>query len=149
MYWSDKDDKLLISLWQAGKKGHEIAEVFKVKRGAVLGRIHRLRLNGVEIRKRPIGTQKPCAPRKAKPIQQPKKFEPVNPNHEAYKDPCDIMGLRYFSCRYVVSEKPTLYCNQLIHKHSYCEYHFQLCYQVGTNVPLTAKPRPSIKYPKG
>lgn len=63
-----------------------------------------------------------------------------------YRDPCDIMDLRFFSCRYIVQDKPTLYCNQIVHKHSYCEKHFMLCYQAGTNKPLTSKAKTTPHY---
>ena len=71
--------------------------------------------------------------------------KPVTADEVPYRDPCEITDLRFFSCRYIVGERPTLYCNKIIHKHSYCEDHFKLCYQVGTNAPLTAKPRPAYR----
>lgn len=158
MMWTDKEDKLLIKLWSTGKTSNQIATVLKKSRGAIMGRIHRLRIEGVDLKARPR------PPRKKriyvpKPKPKPKVLElaavarpmpqPVSPFITApetdYGEPCDILSLRFFSCRYIVSEKPTLYCNQMVHKHSYCEAHFKLCYQQGTNVPLATKPRPTYR----
>ena len=158
--WTDEDDKLLIQLWADKKPSTFIAKTMGKSRGSVMGRIFRLRKAGVEFAARPLPPRKERVrtyiPR---PKPKPKVLElaavarpmptPVSPFISApetpYGDPCDILELRFFSCRYIVKEKPTLYCNGMVHKHSYCEAHFKLCYQQGTNVPLTTKPRPSYR----
>ena len=43
----------------------------------------------------------------------------------------DILGLRYFSCRYVVGSDEALgamFCGAVVHKVSYCRAHYALCY---------------------
>lgn len=158
--WTDEDDKLLIQLWAEGKTSTQIAAEVQKSRGSVMGRVFRLRKLGIEFKERPRPAPKKRAwkPR-PKPKPMPKVLEmapvvrpievPKSPFMQTkevpYEEPCDIMSLRFFSCRYIVSEKPTLYCNHMVHKHSYCEKHFKLCYQQGTNVPLAAKPRPAYR----
>jgi hypothetical protein len=41
-----------------------------------------------------------------------------------------ILGLRLFSCRYIVkqTEEEALFCGSKIHRVSYCEAHYRLCY---------------------
>ena len=160
MMWTDDEDKLLIKLWAEGKPSTYIAPAMGKSRGAIMGRISRLRQAGADLkaRPRPPRKQRIYVPKpKTKPKPKVLEFaavarplpQPVSPfiivSETEYGEPCDILSLRFFSCRYIVSEKPTMYCNQMVHKHSYCEKHFQLCYQQGTNVPLTAKPRPAYR----
>lgn len=160
MIWTDEEDKQLILMWQTGSKGLQIADVLGKSRGAVMGRISRLRKSGIELtaRPRPPRKKRMYVPRKPKPkpkalktapVIRPIASAPVSPFVDTvevpYEQPCDILSLRFFSCRYIVQDKPTLYCNSMVHKHSYCEKHFELCYQKGTNVPLAAKPRPAYR----
>lgn len=158
MMWTDKEDKLLIGMWQAGKTSSDIAKAIGKSRGAVMGRISRLREDGIDLKARPrpprkkrvyISRKKPMP----KVLETAPVIRPINvpaspfvqSKDVPYGEPCDIIGLRFFSCRYIVSERPTLYCNHMVHKHSYCETHFKLCYQQGTNVPLAVKPRPAYR----
>lgn len=162
MVWTDDEDKQLIEMWREGLVGPKIAEAMGKSRGAIMGRISRLRGRGIELtaRPRPPRKKRVWTTRPAKPKPMPKVLElapvvrpianaPVSPFVDTvevpYEQPCDILSLRFFSCRYIVQEKPTLYCNSMVHKHSYCEKHFELCYQKGTNVPLAAKPRPAYR----
>lgn len=158
--WTDEDDKLLIQLWADGKPSTFIAKAMSLSRGAVMGRISRLRKAGVDLKARPRPPRKKRAyAPKPKPKPKPKVLELaavvrpisvpatpfINAPEVAYGEPCDILSLRFFSCRYIVQEKPILYCNHMVHKHSYCEKHFDLCYQKGTNVPLKTKPKPMYR----
>lgn len=173
MMWTEDQDKQLIDMWQNGAIGLEIAKALGKTRGSIMGRINRLRQAGVYLRERPrVKSENSRDARRAKErelkklnavVRKPKPralikqdeapidSKPIvidfsmSEDDESYRAPCDIMELRFFSCRYIVSENPTMYCNRIIHKHSYCEGHFRLCYQVGTNVPLAAKPRPAYR----
>lgn len=173
MMWTEEEDKQLIDMWQNGAVGPVIAKVMGKTRGAIMGRISRLRQAGTVMQERPRvksennRDERRKKDRERKRLQamarkpQPKvllkaavlraleipvvKEAPMTADDVPYQNPCEIMDLRFFSCRYIVGEKPTLYCNNIIHKHSYCEHHFKLCYQVGTNVPLAAKPRPAYR----
>ena len=52
----------------------------------------------------------------------------------------DILGLRYFSCRYVVGSDEalgTMFCGQEIHRVSYCKKHYVLCYLPPKRPPAT------------
>ena len=158
--WTDDEDKLLIELWAAGKTSNQIADALQKSRGSIMGRVFRLRKEGVDLSARPRPPRKKRSyTYTPKPKPKPRVLElaavarpipqPVSPFISApeteYGEACDILELRFFSCRYIVKEKPTLYCNAMVHKHSYCEKHFLLCYQQGTNVPLATKPRPAYR----
>lgn len=158
MIWTDEESNTLIQLWREGLKGIDIAKQLGKSRGAVMGRISRLREEGVDLQTRPrpprkkrvYPSRKKPKPRVlesapvVRPIQQPVSIF-TQAKDVPYGEPCDILSLRFFSCRYIVEDNPTMYCNHMVHKHSYCEKHFQLCYQAGTNVPLAAKPRPAYR----
>ena len=53
MMWTDDEDKLLIQLWAAGKPSTYIAPVMGKSRGAIMGRISRLRQAGADLKARP------------------------------------------------------------------------------------------------
>lgn len=173
MMWTEDEDKQLIDMWQNGAVGPAIARALGKTRGSIMGRINRLRQAGTVLQERPRvksensrdakrardreAKRRLALVRKPQPkvlvkaavlraLEMPVIQEvPLTADEVPYTNPCEIMDLRFFSCRYIVREKPTLYCNNIIHKHSYCEHHFRLCYQAGTNVHLTAKPRPSYR----
>ena len=57
-----------------------------------------------------------------------KAMEPIEP---PTNDPVYIWDINIDSCRYIVSEvdgKDTLYCGAMIHRASFCPYHYKLCY---------------------
>lgn len=51
---ADKElrDKVIISLWNEGLTGKQIADAISTTRSAVMGRIHRMRLSGIELESR-------------------------------------------------------------------------------------------------
>jgi hypothetical protein len=57
----------------------------------------------------------------------------------------DILGLRYFSCRYIIGsddERGAIFCGQEVHRVSYCKAHYRLCYLPPKKPPvLVSAPR--------
>lgn len=91
----------LTRLWDDGLSASAIAAALGVSKNTIVGRIHRLRKQGVNI-----------------------------PRRVAVK-PYDILQLTPTACRYIVSEDPhrgALYCGDPQHHKSYCAAHVRLCY---------------------
>ena len=98
-----EQNKRIVEMWNAGVSGGDIAREFNTTRSAILGRIHRMRSLGVELREQ-------------------------NQNKEI-NGGIDILELGYVSCRYVLNNShPYRYCGKEIKQKSYCEEHYHLCY---------------------
>lgn len=154
--WNEDQDRMLIELWNAGGKASAIAKAVGGKsRCAVLGRLHRLRDKGVEVRQyvrvpRPIRERKPRAqygaasprPRQTLsrpiPIRRPLERLPssavvlkrgeVEPNGT----PVGLIELCAAACRWPVSNSsPHVFCNKIrCGGSSYCEEHVLRSYAV-------------------
>jgi len=123
----------IIELWQNDKSGSEIAEELGITRNSVIGAVYRLRKQGhilsshEDSKKNPINSQKN---NEKKQLVKKPKASPPPPKYTAKKG--ITMGqLKYSSCRYIVEEgdyNTTQYCGNKIHRCSYCEEHYKLCY---------------------
>lgn len=147
----------LIALWRSGATGTEIAKALKTTRNAVIGKIFRLRSNGVDLSRATIpATPKPPRPPKAeKPAK--KVFKPPRPK-EAWPPPLTdkeqealiaekraqmererrargvkFDDLRPRDCRFILNAgHPSGYlfcgCTRSPGK-PYCQEHAELCYR--------------------
>lgn len=146
----------IVEMWNAGKSAGEIAHHFKVTRNQVMGKVSRLRKEGVFLRtaasplarvkvievktdrgwKKRKDTTRPPVAVSLKPIEQfVFDFGPVETN-------IDILQLTPHSCRYIVGEdrrRGALYCGEPKSYRSYCETHAKLCY-VMTKQPQASRP---------
>jgi hypothetical protein len=122
----------ILKLWNEGKTGSEIARILGVTRNSVIGVSYRARKNGL------ISFIKP---KKEKLLKVPKKVikkEEIEPYPIVEKpviveddQTCDMDGLKYYSCRYIVSGETydtVRYCGKHIHASSYCLHHYKICY---------------------
>lgn len=115
-------------LWRLGLSSSEIANEVGLSRNSVIGAVHRMRQNGVELDSRQ--NKKSTKTSQQINIVITKKIE------EKTSEPVDIMGLGFFSCRYIIKEGnvfETRYCNNKIHNASYCKEHYKLCYYPAKN----------------
>lgn len=144
--WAKEDENVIIKLWNDGYTGYEIARHLKTTRSAILGKINRMRKNGVVFEREHtpkaerVAAAKPRrAPHPKKPkiavipkteIQLPKIVEPVVlPNQT--REPIKFAQLTNKTCKYSVSGNlphDYLFCGEPVHKNCFCEYHFKICY---------------------
>lgn len=109
-------------LWQTGLSASKIGSEVGLSRNSVIGAIHRMRANGVDLVKH---IAKVIKPKKNETIQI------IEKHYEDAKENINIIDLKYFSCRFIVSEessKEVLYCGKRINKASYCKDHYKICY---------------------
>lgn len=122
----------ILKLWRDGVSGGEISKLLGVTRNSVIGVSYRARKNGL------LSSIKP---KKEKAIKVPKraikkeelKIEPIveEPIIIEEDQTCDMDGLKYYSCRYIVSGDTydtVRYCGNHIHTSSYCLHHYKICY---------------------
>ena len=122
----------ILKLWRDGVSGGEISKLLGVTRNSVIGVSYRARKNGL------LSSIKP---KKEKAIKVPKraikkeelKIEPIveEPIIIEEDQTCDMDGLNYYSCRYIVSGDTydtVRYCGKHIHTSSYCLHHYKICY---------------------
>ena len=122
----------ILKLWRDGVSGGEISKLLGVTRNSVIGVSYRARKNGL---------LSVARPKKEKPVKVPKraikkeelKIEPIveEPVIIEEDQTCDMDGLKYYSCRYIVSGNTydtVRYCGKRIHTSSYCLHHYKLCY---------------------
>jgi hypothetical protein len=139
----------IIRLWNEGKTGAEIAEIFGVTRNSVLGFVHRMRKKGYDVHQK--AEARPAKARLPKPIAAPAKILPdleEDMIEECIGDEGSIASVfdQYFSippsgktlmflnmasCRFIVSPdgaEAAIYCGKKIARRSYCKDHANLCY---------------------
>jgi hypothetical protein len=115
----------IVSLWQEGKSGDQIAEEIGSTRNAVIGFINRERKRGVELR----GAIKVVRPMRIKP---PKKiisiFERRLPASK--RENLRLHELAPTSCRFIVAGEGlhAVFCGKPKEYQSYCKHHASLCY---------------------
>lgn len=113
----------ILRLWKDGMTGAQIAENIGVTRNAVLGLIHRMKQKGESLERKVNNRVF-----KVKEIKVKKQIRKLK---EETRMPSGILNLRRDSCRFIVEdgdEKQTRYCNQKIHRASYCQEHYKICY---------------------
>lgn len=123
-------DKILY-MWNKGLSGSEIADALSVTRGAVLGFVHRARLNGELLEERAIGKNTHKYPKKGVKKYQQSSIDGINGYFEKPEYGMSILDIGYINCRFIVSEdmnKPPIYCGEEIDRGSYCKEHADLCY---------------------
>lgn len=135
--WDDPTTKYLIDLWNSEIKSvNEIADALKTSRGSIVGKISRLRKQGIELAERKVGSRPAnAAPRKSggSHIQSssPRRRIVVAPTPVPNSPPpnpenyVDIQGLAADHCREVMSLHPkALYCGSPKQKgSSFCPFH--------------------------
>lgn len=151
--WSAANDKRLIDMWFEGKSAADIANILGVSRGSVMGKVYRLRQNGVlDYRQDPSGwagkkkkTPHPLPNPKtmaSQPVQtlnlnKPKEPDPAPvvappvPVFDPSKPYKNILQLTYTTCRYIMTEDTStsaFYCGEPVERRSYCKAHADLCF---------------------
>jgi len=130
-------DKRIVALWKAGNSGSEIAEMIGSTRGAIIGKIFRLRKMGVDVEKpRPPKPQLLSDPETPKAPEKPKKYRTRKIYYPPKKQPnygdyLTLMQLKMSSCRYIVricDDGERLYCGQDQVRGPYCNAHAEICY---------------------
>ena len=58
MGWTTEKEEKLKELWKKGLTGSEIAKTFDTTRSAILGKVHRLKLEARAVSKKPLATPK-------------------------------------------------------------------------------------------
>ena len=150
MLSNDERDKLIVSLWNEGLTGKEIAEALGVTKGLIMGKVYRMRKAGIPLETRDPNNERSrsgsikkliidvkeieISGRKGKKVSindAQLTFTLFDDNEEKQKG-VDILKLTSRSCRYVL-ETPTLYrsaiyCGKDKDRRQYCEEHYKLCY---------------------
>ena len=151
--WSAASDKRLIDMWFAGQSANAIAVALGVSRGSVMGKVYRLRQNGVlDYRQDPSGwagrkkkTPHPLPKLKtmaSQPVQtlnlnKPREPDPVPvvappvPMFDPSKPYTNILQLTLDTCRYIMTEDTSVsafYCGEPVDRKSYCKAHADLCF---------------------
>lgn len=135
----------IYDMWQKDMPSSAIAAELEITRNSVIGVIYRFRKNGKATRGR-IKARKPVKifikPKKEKKekVKGVKKVKPqivqkIEPDQGPFIGICDqnvtLEGLNFYSCRFIVNEgfyDEALYCGRKIHKESYCNHHYSICY---------------------
>jgi len=145
--WPRVDEKLVIELWNKGLTGLQIARELKTTRSAILGKIARLRRNGVVFERQHTPREKankefvPKRSRARPPsLAVIPKVAPVLPVSKP--KPAGYMGqsipfkkITNKTCKYSVSgdiPEDFLFCGDPVYKKSFCEHHYKLCYGFGS-----------------
>lgn len=139
--WRNGSDKELIALWNESVLSvAEIAAKMNTTRGSIVGKIFRMRQQGVQLKQRTVGIRpdgtaakprtRPPAPSKHYP---PLKrggsvggvVSPTTLNTPSPENYVDIAALEYHHCREVMRLKPTaLYCgSKKQERSSFCPFH--------------------------
>lgn len=138
MSWTPDSELKLKKLWKDGLTGSEIAKVFSTSRSAILGKVHRLKLEARIVSRKPEGkinteksvsteikTQKLGRKARFKALLLNKNFEPENPTK--------LENLTDDHCRWPLGEKmepPSLFCGRKpVDKFPYCQLHLLYGYQ--------------------
>lgn len=149
------DDEKLLELWKEGLSGSVLAERFGVSKGAIMGRLFRLRKMGVSTEREGLPSSPEGGNPKVKVAKKPKAYMTNRvdfpPRRERRKgDGISILELKMTSCRYIVGwceDDLHLYCGKEQEQGSYCVAHAKLCYN--PNAFLKSKKRFSFSYAKG
>lgn len=140
-----KKEKIL-ELWQQGNTGSSIAALLGLTKNQVIGFVYRSRKKDfasadtgeektyVKRRPGPKKTEKPIVSLPKKKREAKKKIE-VEIEPEYFEDLSSqnitIDDLKYYSCRFITeigTYETTKYCGKPIHRVSYCQEHYALCY---------------------
>lgn len=122
---SQETKELIISLWQKGKSGTDIAHQIGSTRNAVIGLINRERKKGVDLR----GSDKIVnVSRKPRPKRIVSFFEKRLPAEK--RQNIMLHELTPTSCRFIVSGEgaSALFCGSKKEFRSYCAKHASICY---------------------
>lgn len=143
----------LIELWRVGATGAEIARQLGVTRSMVLGKVYRLREQGILAYRNPeksktkvkeVTTNVVVLERKVPQTTQggsmlriqPEEPElkpvvpPTLPEFDPTKPYLNILQLNFTKCRYIMTEDTSvdaLYCGETVHRRSYCKAHADVC----------------------
>jgi len=131
--WSEEQDATLIKLWEEGKSASTIAAAIggTITRNSVIGRAHRLRQKGINLKEheRPKGSRIPSRrPRERiiKPVYSRPKPKPLADTLEGSVPLNERTGCMWP----VTQEGPHRFCNRQKSAHSpYCEGHAVRAYQ--------------------
>lgn len=138
-----KDYQQLLTLWNKGKTGTQIAEMLGTTRSAVMGKIHRAKQYGIKVKGAMVRVdviEPPARKIKNRRIIREAKItgrplpEPPPPPVVATKDQLKravgIMQLTPMSCRFILNDNPSraIFCGAPKEKGSYCGEHAALCY---------------------
>ena len=139
MGWTTEKEEKLKELWKKGLTGSEIAKTFNTTRSAILGKVHRLKLEARAVSKKTVATPKAKLENDVEIKQEKlskkarfrallldKNFEPENPKK--------LEELTDQTCRYPIghpSEEASFYfCGRKpFEKEVYCRLHLMLCFQ--------------------
>lgn len=144
----NEEDEIMIEMWNEGISATLIGSHVGRTRNAVIGRLFRLRKQGLILRNN--GPQH--KPPKKKIINRKKTKEEIKEaviqkrlrNEEAKqkKHGKIVTDLGPNHCRYVIGEPngiQTRYCSDTIYKRSYCAEHHALCYYTPGPINLKRK----------
>lgn len=135
---TDKDYKV-IRMWNEGLTATEIAETFATTRSAILGRLHRLKARGIEIKSRKSAGETPQVTDgkviKEQKVQK-KKYRTIKIDYPPKKsfskgEYLTITDLTSRSCRFIVNDGDHgvyLFCGKDREIGAYCSYHAKMCY---------------------
>lgn len=139
--------KQIIQMWNNGMSSGKIAAELKISRSSVMGKVSRMREQGVPLRsapkkkaklqktvKRQVKTQRGWIFKKQ---IKPKSGLDIILDQLSFNVPMpefriDILQLTPYSCKYIVDHDPkrgALYCGDTKCYRSYCRKHAELCYQ--------------------
>lgn len=149
----DKQTQAIIRLWEQNKTAKQIGEEVGLTRNAVIGRVSRARMAGVQLTR--ADNIRKGAPAKAAPVVKNRriirefklKCEPlpileiITPQQMRRSIP--MSKLTSQSCRYILNDDPShpIYCGALKEKNSYCGKHYALCYYGPSVGPRKRKPK--------
>ena len=144
--WTAEEDAILNACWKSGMSARQIGPRVKKSRNAVIGRLHRLRLQDDPTRPRRVKVKKEQprmtrSYRKAAPASAPVlTATPLPPEPPVPQGTLQLIDLEPHHCRYVFGDTRAEHgfcgCN-VVQGLPYCEEHARLCYV--TPVP-TGKP---------
>jgi hypothetical protein len=119
--WTEENRNTLEAMWRAGQTSSSIAKELDTTRSAIMGKVRRMGLTGMQPKK-PADEKKPPRPMRLEPVVV-----------DAHR-PRPLIELRRTACRYPVTpdNQPPgdhLFCARRAQENSpYCPEHHRLCY---------------------
>lgn len=143
----------MLRMWEKNKTAKQIGDELGVTKNAVIGRITRARMAGLQLnrasvaRKKVSERQPPMAKAPMIAREPELRCEPLSifetTTQKKSKRSITLSQLKSTSCRYILNDDTShpIYCGALKEKNSYCGAHYALCYYESSGKVRVKKPK--------
>ena len=143
----------MLRMWEKNKTAKQIGDELGVTKNAVIGRVTRARMAGLQLnrasvaRKKVFEWQSPVAKAHMIAREPQSRCEPLSifetTTQQKSKRSITLSQLKSTSCRYILNDDPSqaIYCGAPKEKISYCCKHYALCYHAPSVGPRKKRPK--------